>query len=82
MITVYALTTCPWCKKVKLYFTEKGVSFTSVDVDAVPEEKQKEALAEVERLTGKRSFPVTVINEKVITGYRPEEFDEVLKNEN
>lgn len=39
-------------------------------------------MAEVERLTGKRSFPVTVINEKVITGYRPEEFDEVLKDEN
>ncbi|MDO9534340.1 MAG: glutaredoxin domain-containing protein [Bacillota bacterium] len=30
MIKVYALTTCPWCKKVKLYFTEKGVSFTGL----------------------------------------------------
>ncbi len=80
MIKVYALSTCPWCKKVKKFFEDEGVSFEAVDVDQVQGEEQKEALAEVEKLSGKRSFPVTVINEQVVVGFKPEELKEALKN--
>ena len=79
MIKVYALSTCPWCKKVKTFFAERGVETESVDVDLIKGEEQKLALEEVERLTGKRSFPVTVINTKVIIGYKISELEDALK---
>lgn len=81
MIKVYALTTCPWCKKVKAFLADEGIPFDVVDVDIAVGQVQEQALAEVERLTGKRSFPVTIINDRVILGYKPEEIKEALKNE-
>lgn len=40
-ITIYSTTTCPYCKKLKDYFTEKGFEFTEklVDQDDVAKEE-------------------------------------------
>ncbi len=81
MVKVYALSTCPWCKKVKKLLDDKGVQYDVVDVDLAREEEQKKALAEVEELTGKRAFPVTVINESVIQGLKQEEIEGALESE-
>ncbi len=81
MVKVYALSTCPWCRKVKKLLDEKGVQYDVVDVDLAQEEEQKKALSEVEELTGKRAFPVTVINEKVIQGFKQEEIEGALESE-
>ncbi len=81
MIKVYALSTCPWCKKVKKYLDDKNIQYDVIDVDLAQGEDQKKALEEVEKLTGKRSFPVTVINDEVIHGFKEDEFKEALKNE-
>lgn len=80
-VRVYALSTCPWCKKVKKLLDEQGTDYISVDVDLAEGEARKEALEDVERLTGRRSFPVTVINEIVIQGYKPEEIKGALDSE-
>lgn len=81
MVKVYSLSTCPWCKKVKRYLDDKNVQYEVVEVDLAKGEDQKKALEEVEKLTGKRSFPVTVINEKAITGFKQEELEGALKDE-
>jgi glutaredoxin-like protein NrdH len=81
MIKVYALSTCPWCKKVKRYLDEQQVQYDCIDVDLVQGQEQKEALEEVEKLTGRRSFPVTVIGETVIQGYKEDEIERALKSE-
>ncbi len=81
MVKVYALSTCPWCKKVKRFLDEKQVEYEAVDVDMVQGDEQKQALEEVEKLTGKRSFPVTVVNEVVIVGFKQEEIEGALDNE-
>jgi len=81
MVKVYSLSTCPWCKKVKKFLDEKNVQFDVVEVDLAQGEEQKQALAEVEKLTGHRAFPVTVIGEKVIRGFKQEEIEEALKDE-
>ncbi len=81
MVKVYALSTCPWCKKVKKLLDDQNVQYDVIDVDLAPEKEQKEALAEVEKLTGKRAFPVTVINEQVIQGFKQEEIEGALKDE-
>lgn len=81
MVKVYSLSTCPWCKKVKKYLDDNNVQYDVVEVDLAKGEDQKKALEEVEKLTGKRSFPVTVINEKAITGFKQEELEGALKDE-
>ncbi len=81
MVKVYSLSTCPWCKKVKKLLDDSKVQYEVVEVDLARGDEQKKALEEVEKLTGKRSFPVTVINEKAITGFKQEEIEGALKDE-
>jgi glutaredoxin-like protein NrdH len=81
MVKVYSLSTCPWCKKVKRLLDEKGVQYDVIDVDLAEGQVQKQALEEVEKLTGSRSFPVTVVGEAVIRGFKEDELNEALKNE-
>lgn len=81
MVKVYSLSTCPWCKKVKRFLDEKNVQYDVIDVDLAQGEEQKTALEEVEKLTGKRAFPVTVINDQVIQGFKEEEIEGALKSE-
>jgi len=81
MVKVYSLSTCPWCKKVKRLLDEKGVQYEAIDVDLAESVEQKQALEEVEKLSGSRSFPVTVINEVVIRGFKEDEIVEALKDE-
>ncbi len=78
MVKVYALSTCPWCKMTKQFLDEKGVEYDVLDVDKLAGDEQKKAVSEVENLTGKRSFPVVVIDEKVIQGYKPDDIMEAL----
>ena len=79
MVKVYALSTCPWCKKVKQLLDDNNVEYTAQDVDLMNGQEQQDAVAEVEKLTGKRSFPVTIINEKVIAGFKEDEILEEIK---
>jgi len=81
MIKLYALSTCPYCKKIKQFFAEKGIVYEFMDVDLATGEEREFALMEVQELTGKRSFPVTIINDKVIIGYQPEKIMETLRDE-
>ena len=81
MIKLYSLSTCPWCKKVKLLLDRKKVLYELIEVDLAEGEALKQALAEVEKLTGKRSFPVTVIGKTVIQGYKEDEIERELTRE-
>ena len=40
-IKIYSTTTCPYCKMLKSYLTEKNISFEEVLLDQQPEEIQK-----------------------------------------
>jgi glutaredoxin-like protein NrdH len=78
-VKVYALSTCPWCRKTKQWFTDSRISFDYVDVDMLPAEAQDAAAEKAYELSGGRRFPVVVINGEVIVGYSPDKFLEHLK---
>ena len=42
-VFVYALSTCPWCRKAKQYFEENGVVFEAVDVDLLRRRRERPA---------------------------------------
>jgi glutaredoxin len=81
MVKLYALSTCPWCKKAKLFFTQKQIPFDFIEVDLLEGEEQENAVKEVRLLVGDAVFPVTVIGEEVILGFKPDDFDEALEND-
>lgn len=60
---------------------DKEVAYDVVEVDLAEGEAQRQALTEVENLTGKRAFPVTVINDTVIQGYKEDEIERALAGE-
>ena len=81
MIKVYALSTCPWCKKLKQFLDLKNIPYECVDVDTAEAGLQQAALKEVDRLAGERVFPITVVGGRVFKGYQPERIVEALKDE-
>ncbi|MBI5103294.1 MAG: glutaredoxin family protein [Nitrospirae bacterium] len=71
-ITVYSLSTCPACKKLKAFLDEKGISYSLIEVDTLDSGEQWAVTKELSRHNPGKTFPTTVV-EEVIIGFRPEE---------
>ncbi len=82
MVKVYALSTCPWCKKLKHFLDQEGIEYCVVDVDLVPEAKQREALKEMRCLSNDTRFPLTAVGDEIVVGYDPKRVKELLEAEN
>lgn len=80
-VFVYALSTCPWCRKAKQWFADNRVSFDHVDVDLLPDDEQDAVAERAFALSGARRYPVVVINGEVVAGYNPDRYLELLKSE-
>jgi glutaredoxin-like protein NrdH len=77
-IKIYALSTCIWCKKTLEYFKQKGIPFEHIFVDEVDEDEYAAVLKELESLNPAGTFPTVCIDDKVIVGYKVDQFDSCL----
>ncbi|AKL97771.1 glutaredoxin family protein [Endomicrobium proavitum] len=78
-VFLYALSTCPWCKKTKALLNELNVKYDYIDVDLIIGAEQDKVVADIEAVNPQGGFPTLVINKtNVIVGYRPEEIKEAL----
>ena len=76
---VYALSTCPYCKRTKRFLDQHKIVYECIDVDLLDDDKQDKVLEEVEKLTGRRSFPVVIIGKEVIVGHDEDKLKKALK---
>ncbi len=79
-VTVYALSTCGFCKRALSYLKEKNVSFRYVYVDTLPQELRQE-LKTTLKDTFQRSllYPYLVVDgNQVVTGFVKEKWDELI----
>lgn len=76
-ITMYSLSTCPWCKKAKQFFSEHGIAYESTDYDLVDDEKQQRIDRDMHDM-GAGGFPLVKIDRDVVVGYRPDRYKELL----
>lgn len=76
---VYALSTCPYCKRTKRFLSEHNITFEVTDVDLLDDAEQEKVLDEIEKLTGKQSFPVVIIGKEIIVGHDEEKLRKALK---
>jgi glutaredoxin len=77
-VTLYALSTCIWCKKTKELLSELGVGYDYIYVDLVDKADRPKVLDEVMKYNPDRSFPTLVIGDKGIVGFREKEIREAL----
>jgi glutaredoxin len=78
-VSMYTLSTCPWCRKAKQFFTERNIPFTYIDYDLADDPTQKKILQELDA-AGATGFPFVKIGDKIITGYQPELYSKALKS--
>jgi glutaredoxin-like protein NrdH len=78
-IKLYALSTCPWCKKTKKLLDELGVEYYFEDVDLLTGTERDTALSAVSKWNPSRSFPTMVINNnKCIVGFKEQEIRDAV----
>ncbi len=78
-ITLYSLSTCPVCKKVKKLLDEKNVSYQCIEVDTLDSGEQWLATKELKKYNPQGSYPTVVISD-VIVGYDIERLEKRLKD--
>lgn len=76
-VSMYTLSTCPWCRKTKNYFTEHKIPFTFIDYDLADEAIQSRIVNELD-VVGATGFPVVKIDDETIVGYLPERYSKAL----
>lgn len=72
-VVIYSTPTCPYCKKAKEYFSQKGISYVDYDV-AKDRDKAKEMIQK----SGQMGVPVIMIDEEVVVGFNQSKIDELL----
>jgi len=77
-VMLYALSTCPWCRKAKKFFTDNNVEFDFMDYDTATEEERERIREEVKKSASELSFPWVRIGSEVVSGYNPEEYLDLL----
>lgn len=77
-IRLYALTTCEYCQSIKRMLAELAPLHEVVEVDVLSREKRRQILEELKKVNPACSFPTTVVDERVIVGYKIQEIKEAL----
>ena len=77
-VTIYALSTCLWCRKTKKFFEERHIPFEAVDYDKQDEATQDRMMKEMKAAGASGSFPFIKIGSACTQGYDPAEFEKLL----
>ncbi len=76
-VLIFTTPTCPWCRRAKRYFREKGIRFKEVDVT-----KDPRAAKDLVRWTGQMGVPVIRIGNHFIVGFDKPKIDKLLDIKN
>ena len=80
-VKMYTLSTCPWCRKTKQFFRDKGIQFDFIDYDLAGEDVQNDIAAEMMSHSGHIAFPFVKVGDTVVVGFNPERYEQLLKSE-
>jgi glutaredoxin-like YruB-family protein len=72
-VTIYSTPTCPYCKRAKVYLTQKGIAFTDYNV-AEDREKTKEMIEKSKQM----GVPVSVVGDDIVVGFNQAKLDSLL----
>ncbi len=72
-VIIYSTPTCAYCYTVKDYLKEKGVEYKEINIETNPTEKTK-----MEKISGQKNVPVTIINGKIVIGWDKKQINNLL----
>jgi glutaredoxin-like protein NrdH len=79
-IVIYALSTCPWCRKTKNLLNELGVEYYFTDVDLATDKEKQALMDTIRKWNPASSFPTIVIDDKkCIVGFKEDEIREAIQ---
>jgi len=79
-VLLFALSTCIWCKKTRMFLEEIGIDFKYIYVDLLSGNEKSEVINEIKKWNPQISFPTVVVNSKdVIVGFKKDELKEKLQ---
>ncbi len=78
-ITVYALSTCPYCKRTIKFLQEKGVDFEVIFLDELEGDERKEVIKKVHEISGSYAVPLIIKGDKHVLGYDEKAIQELLE---
>lgn len=76
---LYALNTCPWCRKAKQFFKVNNIPFEYVDFDLADYGTQEKIREEMTGKIGRVTFPYVKIDEEIVVGWNPEKYKSLLE---
>lgn len=77
-VTLYALSTCGWCKKTKELLDQLNVEYEYLFCDLCVGDERAEAIAAVKELNPRGSYPTLKIDDEVLVGFDEERMTELL----
>ena len=78
-VTLYALSTCIWCRKTRRLLDSLGVKYNLIEMDRLTPAEQRDAEDEVMRWNKACSYPIVVVRaERAILGYKEDEIRKLL----
>ena len=77
-VTLYALSTCAWCKRTKELLDELKVKYDHVYVDNLSGQERIDTVEEIKLWNPRCSFPTLVINNQCIVGFEEQKIREAL----
>ena len=78
-VTLFALSTCVWCRKTRNLLDEIGVAYDYEYVDLLVGPARTDAMNTVRKWNAACSFPTLIIGDKCIVGFMEDKIREELK---
>ena len=63
------MSTCPYCKRTRRFLDDHKIDYECIEVDTLDDKAQDEVMDKIEKLSGKRVFPVVVVGKDIIVGH-------------
>ena len=77
-VTLYALSTCGWCRRTKEMLNEGKVEYEYCDVDELTGDEKEKIGAVVQKLNPHGSFPTILIGDDVVVGFDEDRIKRLL----
>lgn len=73
-IVLFGTPTCSWCKKIKDYLNERGMTYKYIDVS-----KDDKGMQDMLRKTGQMGVPQIWINNNAVVGFDRAKMERLLQ---
>ena len=80
-VKLYALSTCIHCRDTKIFLDKCGIDYECIHIDKLDGEERRTLIEEIKKTNPSCSFPMLLVGDKVIIGFKKEEIREALNLE-